>query len=157
MKEVVHVYGQLGTLPGLTDKGSAGVRDYEDVCDTSDLRRAADGIRIVSERNESAGAFEKAKTLIKAAEEVVCLGFGWDQMNMERIGLRAAAQGAIFGTTYEMSPAEVRSVENSLGDRVNQLGAHEQEAYMFLRSGGCLGLPVMNADDFNRRRLIHWK
>jgi hypothetical protein len=157
VKPLIHVYGKLGGLPSLDDSEAPHLRYYGDCATSSDLGVASRGIHIVSDRNEKDSVFDDAKLLVREAEEIVCIGFGWDEMNMRRIGLSTGATGVIFGTTYRMSPAEVRKIENRLGPRVNQFGGQNQDAYRFLRSAGCLGLPVVNADDSIARRLVDWE
>jgi hypothetical protein len=80
---VLHVYGKLGEL---SFDGRDG-RIYEPGVSGHTLNAAADGILIVPEARDDARQFQLARNWLAWAEQICFLGFGFDQLNVKRLGL----------------------------------------------------------------------
>lgn len=78
---IIHLYGQLGSLPSLGGQGiEFGAEINPDV-----LTRAADGIQIIHEDVAKNPQFQRAHELLNSAERVCFLGFGYDRTNLGRL------------------------------------------------------------------------
>jgi len=118
---IIHLHGTLAPLPWQTSVGS---RPFDSNCTKSDIATAASYIKIIHE-NITDGRdkdFQRAKDLMKEAERILFLGFGYNKTNMDRLGLRELlprkSSGAcqIYGTCvgmgeYEKNIARVASDE----------------------------------------------
>jgi hypothetical protein len=86
---IIHLYGSLGRLPwqkhevglsqNVTPFGAESLT-YEN------LPKAADSIHIISDSNGVTPEFDKAKEILKNAEYIYFLGFGFYKKNIERLG-----------------------------------------------------------------------
>jgi hypothetical protein len=109
---IIHLYGSLGHLPwqqyqvGL----SQNVTPFGDESLTSEnLPKAADSIQIISDNNGVTPEFEKAKEILKNAERIYFLGFGFYKKNIERLGDEWANRGSrvpkkivVMGTSFHL-------------------------------------------------------
>lgn len=92
---IIHVHGQLGAYPQLR---------YGFYEDRILVRRAARTIRIVSDPElEKADEFVRAFHLMNGAVNILFLGFGFDEQNMNRLRLRELPDGKkIMGTSLRL-------------------------------------------------------
>jgi hypothetical protein len=81
---VLHVYGSLGNFHYLP---SAGARQYLDDLNQKSLHTAANGIEIIPEARDDGKAFMSARSLCAEAVNIGFLGFGFDPLNIDRLGL----------------------------------------------------------------------
>jgi hypothetical protein len=79
--EIIHLHGQLGSYPGL---GRHPMPYGHTGATKADIRRAANGIRIIAEAGDLA-PFIKAGKRISVAERLIFLGFGYASPSMERL------------------------------------------------------------------------
>lgn len=82
--EILHVYGSLGQFhyfPGTK------VRQYFNDLNDESLRIAANGIEIIPEARDDSKVFMSARDLCAEAESIGFLGFGFDPLNIDRLGL----------------------------------------------------------------------
>lgn len=96
---VIHVHGQLGGLPFLSENG----RPYDPEVDANVINLSIQGIKIVHEGEENTPEFQLAKEKISNAKLVYCLGFGYHPDNVKRLGLSETLQGAgkqVYLSTY---------------------------------------------------------
>lgn len=132
--EIVHVHGQLGELPYLN---AAGVgRPYQNSISSDILTNAAKAIKIVHEGADDSPEFIRARELIREAERVYFLGFGYHETNVKRLGILECLQQAplkrFLGSGFGLEPMECESIQNSLfKDRLRIAQAHD--ALSFLR------------------------
>ena len=82
--EIVHVYGSLGHFHYLSE---AETRQYLNDLNPQSLRTAANGIEIIPEARHASKAFQRARDLCAEADNIGFLGFGFDALNIERLGL----------------------------------------------------------------------
>lgn len=91
---ILHVHGQLGPYPGV---------EYTPSTAADDIRKAAEGIRVVSEISDPKegfcnAEFEQANKAISASSRVIFLGFGFHEDNLRR--LTGGAKDFWKGETY---------------------------------------------------------
>ena len=130
---IIHPYGQLGSLPGQGGQE----RPYDTTLTPEILRKAMDGIRIVSETADQTAQFRDAHALIREAQEIVFLGFGYHRENVERLELErhlpapARVTGTVVGFTTSEFNENVQSLFRSLAG--NQLSENNERVLTFLR------------------------
>lgn len=88
---VIHIYGQLGRLPGEVDEARDRIREYEPTDSTERIRRAASGLRLVSEGAKQ--EFALARDWIKTASRLLIMGFGFHDNNLRGLGLHELPKG----------------------------------------------------------------
>lgn len=109
--KMIHVYGTLGARPYM----DANHRSYGDVENVFALQRTAEHIRIAGSRGDEEVNFQfaLAHREMEKAKQIVLLGFGYDEVNLQRLDLLDIArrqQIVVYGTTYEMSVHDVHVV-----------------------------------------------
>ena len=136
--EIIHLHGKLGSIEGLDSAPSSECRPYLPRVTGDTVRVAANGIQIISEKDPNAKVFQRALALINQAEEVVCLGFGYNPVNVERIGLSKLESQKGVGSTFGMTNIERQQLDRLLhGGFVLMDGS--LDAKDFLRNTACLG------------------
>lgn len=139
--KIVHVYGSLGNYFAPPDVSTPFGGIHPDLFKMY-VVRAAQEIRVVPEGRIDAPSFETARDLLRAAKEVYFLGFGFDQVNIERLGAPAVffnEQGfpkAIHSTVFGLTDAEISLASRRL------LGAGQYADRVVARAvnGNCLKL-----------------
>ena len=124
---IIHVYGQLGTVP----YPQHGCRPYEPL--GGDVRKdrdtvldAAHGITLLHERESD---LREAHDLLAAARTICFLGFSYHELNVYRLAIKAAGGPSkdIFGTALGMIGGEVsdiqRRVHEALGSQISLIDA----------------------------------
>lgn len=122
---IVHVYGQLGRYEPLGETPKADdvvlFGDFligEDPISPRRIRTAADGIHLIDERDQTPSGFEQAHSLIREAEQIIFLGFGFDQTNLRRL-LPASREGArprVYGSAYMLRSGQVQAAQSTIAD-----------------------------------------
>jgi len=130
---IVHVYGQLGELPGRDGEH----RPYSPDLNPEALREAMGGIRIVSEGTDHRTRFARAHDVIGRAEEIIFLGFGFHRENVSRLELpvhlpsSAKVTGTVKGfTNSEFELTIAPQFADLPGDALTN---NRQTVYDFLR------------------------
>jgi hypothetical protein len=118
--EIIHVYGVLQNLED---------RPYGKI---DDLSNAAECIKVIPEaRKEDDKEFTRAKEIISWAGKICFIGFGFDDLNVNRLGLNSSPLSKLWGhdldgarhahctdqygfTRYKMTKSEINEVMNSL-------------------------------------------
>jgi hypothetical protein len=79
------------------------------------VRTAASGIRIIHEATDEDAQFSEARTLIEHARRVVFLGFGFGEVNVDRLDLQPLlGQRITFGSAIGMTDRERTRVKVAL-------------------------------------------
>lgn len=129
---MVHLYGDLGTLPTATDRGAA----FGAGLNHQTVRKGAEGIRIIHEPTTEA-TFQEAYKLLDEAERIVFVGFGYDPTNMDRLFKGVQARTArVVGSAMGFTRSELNFVQSSfarLSMRNVELEDLYSEALEFLR------------------------
>ena len=127
---VVHAHGSLGPYPEVPYGTSP---DNETA-----LRQAAQSIKIVSDTLDDSPDFRAAQEIISAAENVVFLGFGYNERTLGAL-LRGVdmRRTRFFGTAVKLQPAAKQQVAEAFDRRI-ELGGENQDCAAFLRYIGLL-------------------
>lgn len=116
---IVHVYGKLEprfTLMDVSDKMKLDDSIHA-------IKQLARGIKIMSQERdtEESAELKDAQQIIADATRVVFLGFGFDDMNLRRIGAHAdvdtwqSRRPSVWGTCVEMTKLEMDEARSKLG------------------------------------------
>lgn len=81
---ILHVYGSLGDFHPIP---SENTRPYVESVNEADLRLAASALYIIPEARQDDKNFQTAQNWFEWAERICFLGFGFDALNMERMGI----------------------------------------------------------------------
>ena len=102
---IVHVHGQLGRLPWQSGES----RPYENSVTQDAVRIASEQIIIMSEGDETSPEFNKAHTLMRNAERVYFLGFGYNTMNLKRLRIHELENDhpRLVGSRFGLGNAEL--------------------------------------------------
>jgi hypothetical protein len=118
--DILHVYGSLGKFhyhPG------DNVRQYLNDLNDVSLQIAANSIEIIPEARDDSKAFMIARNLCEKAQNIGFLGFGFDLLNIERLGLtdvlkwrheKRIGVPRIVASTLGVTNAEVSRYKNLL-------------------------------------------
>jgi len=104
---IIHLHGRMGFLPWQSNDDT---RPYSSTINVDAIKVCMKNIKIIHE-DISDGRdkdFENAKRCIKQSERVYFLGFGYDETNMERLGVRDIPPGKALGTAYHIQGAAAR-------------------------------------------------
>lgn len=119
---IVHVYGELQSQAGLQALARLGSQTVFSQVVSHDIDAASRGIKIIPhKRPEDDPLLTQAKQLVQSADEVVFLGFGWDDVNMRRIGAHISdvnwtnKNRRVIGTAYKCGKQVIESAKNRLG------------------------------------------
>lgn len=110
--KIVHVYGSLGDYFDASQNRIPFGNIRPESMDIF-VNRAAKEIRVVPEGRIDAPSFETARTLLRAAKKVYFLGFGFDKVNIERLGApeiflnEQGSPKAIHSTVLGLTEAEI--------------------------------------------------
>lgn len=127
---IIHLHGRLGYLPW---QQAEPVRQYTASVNTEDLKICMQSIKIVHEdissgRDED---FSVAKTLLHNAERVYILGFGYDPINVQRLGLDDLRVRCAAGTCFGLGGAEQSQIKQMTRGRI---GLVDSDCLAFLKS-----------------------
>jgi hypothetical protein len=106
------MYGSLGGLPGLSVEGRAyGEKGIPAILSS------ANSIHLVRSGSPPA-SFDQAKKMMQWAERIVILGFGFDRINCERLGIMdfarlrdGLAERNIEATLFKVCPVDEKRIK----------------------------------------------
>ena len=132
---IIHVYGRLGALKGLESEDEAS-REYLPVTKAENIRIAAAGIKVMAESHEDSATFSAAKDALRISDRVCFLGFGFDSLNTQRLGIEQSLASAyrdkafrgpfLYSTTLGMKDAERASVIELLSPKTTSLDSSDR-------------------------------
>lgn len=117
---ILHVYGTLGEFHY---KPVPGARPYSHDVSPMQIRIAADGIKIIPEARSDEKTFETARKWLYESENIGFLGFGFDALNVERLGLSDVIQSRlsnkmpapyVIASTFGKTEKEIEKIQKSL-------------------------------------------
>lgn len=136
---IVHLHGSLGEFPHAgPDQLGPLERFYEPNLSRRDVSVCAETIRVMSENSVDQPQFKQAYSLLRSAEVICFLGFGWDKTNLDRLEVNTAdnlkADRQRYGTAYKKGRAEQDWLHRYFGGvgGIN-LGDSNQKIVAFLR------------------------
>ena len=112
---IIHLHGHLGALPWQ----SKNSRPFEPIINKQTMDVARHGIKIIHETPtvERDKDFQKGLNLLQNSEQTVFLGFGYNTLNMQRLGIEHTRAGAI-GTGYGLTSRERAERETASQNKV---------------------------------------
>jgi hypothetical protein len=116
--KILHVYGQLALLKWQNPKDYI---DYKQNINEAILERSAKNIRTIYEEKENPELLE-AQDLLKQAEQIFFLGFGYAPENMEVLGLPELIHPlncSVYGTAFGMFSEEIDKKRNLFIHKLN--------------------------------------
>ena len=138
---IIHLHGDLGELPHF---GNTLVRPYNTDITQATLRIATERIKIVHESAAIEPQFEQARHILSASETICFLGFGYDPVNLERLGIRNRIPNLrgkhILGSSFDLTFAEANQASEQCGINLRP-GHHDYRPWdvlHFLRESGAL-------------------
>jgi hypothetical protein len=107
--EIVHIYGDLQNL-----------RDRPYGVKPQDLSAVANCIKVIPEAREANDKqFTQAKEMIRWADKICFIGFGFDSINVRRLGFPGyglISKNKIYSTQFGMTVNEVRASHKLVGE-----------------------------------------
>lgn len=132
---IIHVHGSLGKLPWQISRTNEFSRPYNESHDAKVILDAANQIIIVSEGKDTSVEFQEASNLLKNANRIYFLGFGYNDTNLHRLKIDGL-------------PPELRKRKTSLVAphmRGSTLGLHDAEIKQ-IQSRWQIDLPAETGD-----------
>ena len=131
---IIHVHGELGKLKEMDSHG----RNYHPVASSEEITIAMNGIGVVSEDKDFDSAYLRAHEVLKSAENIIFLGFGYHPKNVERLQLVSNIKrtSRVIGTIIGMTNEEVRLKVSPLFANIKNFSAvaEYQTVLGFLRN-----------------------
>lgn len=127
---IVHLYGSLGKY----SPGHGDGRPYDKELDLEGVNESIAALRILTEDADDSPEFTQAHDLLRNAESVIILGFGFLQRNLERLKLSLVPPSiTIYASSYGITDLEKEEITRKVG-RDLEFGIEYQEILEFLRS-----------------------
>ncbi len=128
---IIHLHGNLGDLPRT---GGQYIRKYEKAPNHRDFSICEKTIKVIHESIDDQPQFTEANKLIKEAETICFLGFGYDKTNMDRLSLKDSdlAGKRVFGTAYDIGNAQRDWLKGYFNRARVTFGNKEETIDMFL-------------------------
>lgn len=126
--EIIHFYGQLGKLRDdsySSDKSRIYAQTYSEIAVTN----AAKDIKVMPEARNPENIYPVIEKWFTGARNIVFLGFGFDRLNMERLGLEKALMNR-YGNTSPFGLSVIASaldLTRSEIDLAGQLASGEHK------------------------------
>jgi hypothetical protein len=136
---IVHLHGSLGEFPHSgPDELSHLERVYEPHLTCRDLNVCAETIRVISEDASDQPQFQRAHSLLRSADVICFLGFGWDPTNLSRLEMNTPGNWnrttKRYGTIYNKGNAERGRIRDYFAHAGGiKLGNHGQKIDAFLK------------------------
>ena len=125
--DIIHAHGSLGPYPEISYGHKPTDRDS--------LRRAAEGIRIASDRIEDSDDFAAAQLAIHGAYNLIFIGFGYDsttlQLLMSRVSATKLLRKRILGTLFHLDQSTINRIT---GFFKNKIEVSTANAYDFIQT-----------------------
>lgn len=129
---LIHVHGSLGRLPWQADAGS-GVVPYGSL---AHVLQARESLTVLHETMHDSLEFQRARELIRQAENVYFLGFGFHDANLKRLGLDNPRRDIFAGTVMGIAPTVMSRVRLFMGrtpESAERRGWEDKDVYNYLR------------------------
>ena len=118
---IIHLHGRLGYLPWETTEAK-DTREFTAKVDSTALQTCVSQIKVIHE-SVSDGRdqdFKKAKALLKKAEHIYFIGFGFNLPNIKRLGIDNLQTWAktIEATGYKLTQKECSDSAEATNNKV---------------------------------------
>jgi hypothetical protein len=113
---VVHLHGRLGYLPWENAHG----RDFGSTLDRDNVRASVDQIKIIHEDidDNRDSDFKKAKLLLESAEKIYFMGFGFNKLNVDRLGLSGLQPNKSIATAFGLTTNEIGFINKMTNGKI---------------------------------------
>jgi len=153
--DILHVHGAAGTF-GLSTGDHE--RSYAPIRNGRELAIAAAGLRIIPEVRGDSAEFRIAKEWLRHAERIVFMGFSFDEVNCNRLGLAAVLAESdpsdlskvILACTCGLRRGEIEAMKQYVCPQ-DDWETDDARNLDFLRNTGAL-LPIPPSKRFLRKR-----
>ena len=117
---IVHVYG---TVTG-TYGASRGNNNKSDFLTPDALKESATSLTVIPEGRDDSPELHQARQMLSDADRIAFLGFGFDEINMKRLGGRATVrayidethkQREVVGSAYLLTQMEISNLAQQYG------------------------------------------
>jgi hypothetical protein len=147
---IIHVHGKLGYLEWECPNKPIVKYDLKNY-NKNVIGNAASTIMIVHESSKSDEAFQKARGALQTAKRIYCLGFGYDPINLEHLGLKSPSNetasfrthskiyGTSLGLNRDITTFVNRIKRHGSGD-VSLFNLYDQTVYKFLTTNDVVSL-----------------
>jgi hypothetical protein len=133
-----HVYGFLNVeYFNHVDRVPPAPGELSEPAQQDRIAFAARSIQVVPEGRNDASRYEKCRSLLASADIVIFVGFGFDRVNLDRIGALGIAtqRTMVLANCFGLEQSELRRVETLLsGGASVMLGQPGADCLRFLRS-----------------------
>jgi hypothetical protein len=137
---VFHVHGRLGYLE--YEVTHTPRRSYGKPLSPNEILAASQGIRVISQLDNDFGRdMVFAQEAIKQGERVIFLGFGYDDMNLDRLRIGTWESGKYFGTAFKLGESRFSELLRQSANKFN-LGKQDVGICDYLRTTDCWKNPV---------------
>jgi len=130
---IVHLYGQLDPLPWQSVQGVS----YSSVDGISiRIKNARKNIKLISDERDinNSEEFKQAYELIKWSEKIYFLGFGFDEINIERLNINLMKDKPLIATALEIEGSKQRWLNKYFKDKIDtNLYLHNLDALSLLK------------------------
>jgi len=111
---IIHLHGRLGYLPWEEGEGR---RPYDGVITREALDICIKNIKVVHEdiKDGRDRDFERARELMRQAECIYYLGFGYGPVNMERLKISSLDEKINYGTGFGLTQKECSDASRLAG------------------------------------------
>ena len=135
--KIIHLHGRLAPSQKATEAHTLSVQSIKDSIVPEK------GIRIIHEQQPEMNQFVKARLALRDAKRICFLGFGYDEVNLERLflpkgNIGALASKEIFGSAFKRTHAENKNINNRFFDGRCHFGRTDWTIERFLRESGIL-------------------
>lgn len=142
---IIHVYGKLGKF-GLV--AGSDTRPYIPTLTEESVRVAANSIKVIPDARADDTDFMMVRHWIDWADQICFLGFAFDPLNMERLGLQFSSVPkflrkedersiSVVASTYGLTGAETSRIQDKYFNETFTPIPHQ--CLMVLRESGILG------------------
>ncbi len=113
--DILHIYGCIAPLNWEDTNNGVG---YGNKWNNLDLYAYIENIKIIYDDRKENKDILRARSLIEKAKRIYFLGFGYDEDNLNLLGLsnilKNESDKKIFGTAFECSPEKIDSIRKSI-------------------------------------------
>ncbi|MBU0769549.1 MAG: hypothetical protein KJ687_10700 [Proteobacteria bacterium] len=113
---IIHVHGQLGGLPWQKEDG----RFYSPRFSSKELKMVSNEIEILSEIKETSPLFDQARDLMKKADRIIFLGFGYNETNLRRLDIEKFSNKFLGGTAFDLGKSQINQIRDRWKIRLSE-------------------------------------
>jgi hypothetical protein len=108
---IIHVHGRLGALLWQDEAGRAYLPRPGATPEEISINNVSEKILVIPEAKDTSDEFDHAFKLMKDAERIYFLGFGYHEMNLRRLKIDKLDNKELIGTSFGLGLAEMKAIE----------------------------------------------